>query len=56
MSLSRDLPGMLLHDDVGFHLSVAAVAVFCGSFAYVVDSADVGVVDGGGEAGFAEPG
>ena len=46
--LARDV----LHDDVGFF----AVSAFGGGFADVVDGADVGVVDGGGEAGFAELG
>ena len=50
--LVEGLAGDVLHDDVGFF----AVAVFGGGFADVVDGADVGVVDGGGEAGFAELG
>ena len=52
MSLSRRLAGDVLHDDVGFF----AVAGFGGGLADVVDGADVGVVDGGGEAGLAELG
>ncbi len=50
--LVEGLAGDVLHDDVGFF----AVAVLFGGFADVVDGADVGVVDGGGEAGFAELG
>ena len=50
--LVEDLAGDVLHDDVGFF----AVAAFGWGFADVVDGADVGVVDGGGEAGFAELG
>ncbi len=52
MSLSRRLAGDVLHDDVGFF----GVAGFGGGFADVVDRADVGVVDGGGETGLAELG
>jgi len=40
--LVEALAGDVLHDDVGFF----AVAVLFGGFAYVVDGADVGVVDG----------
>ena len=50
--LVERLAGDVLHDDVGFF----GVAGFGGGFADVVDGADVGVVDGGGEAGFAELG
>jgi hypothetical protein len=42
--LVERLAGDVLHDDVGFF----AVAAFFGGYAYVVDGADVGVVDGGG--------
>ena len=48
--LVEGFAGDVLHDDVGFF----AVAVFGGGFADVVDGADVGVVDGGGETGFTE--
>src|ERR1700679_3222294 len=48
--LVEGFAGDVLHDDVGFF----AVAVLFGGFADVVYGADVGVVDGGGEAGFAE--
>ena len=47
------LAGDVLHDDVGF---VDAVGLLGGEFAYFIDGADVGVVDGGGEPGFAELG
>ena len=53
--LVQGLAGNVLHDDVGFVL-LAAGAGLGGSFADVVDGADVGVVDGGGEAGLAELG
>ena len=42
----------VLHYDVGFGL----VAILSRGFADVVDSADVGVIDGGGESCFAELG
>ncbi len=48
--LVERLAGNVLHDDVGFF----AVAGFGRSFAYVVDGADVGVVDGRGQAGLAK--
>ncbi len=44
--------GDVLHDDVGFGL----VPWSARSFADLVDGADVGVIDGGGEAGFAQLG
>ncbi len=50
--LVERLAGDVLHDDVGFF----GVTGFCGSLADVVDGADVGVIDGGGETGFAELG
>src|SRR6202020_3160498 len=50
--LVEGFAGDVLHDDVGFF----AAAVLFGGFADVVNGADVGVVDGGGEAGFAELG
>lgn len=46
------LAGDVLHDDVGFF----AGAAFGGGFADVIDGADVGMVDGGGEAGFTKLG
>ena len=57
--LVEALAGDVLHDDVGFMICIAlgtACAAFGGGFADFVDGADVGVVDGGGEAGFAELG
>ena len=50
--LVEGLAGDVLHDDVGFF----AVTAFGGGLADVVDGADVGVVDGGGETGLAELG
>ena len=50
--LVEALAGDVLHDDVGFGL----VSGFGGGFADLVDGADVGVIDGGGEAGLAELG
>ena len=48
--LVEALAGDVLHDDVGFPVGVAL------GLADLVDGADVGVIDGGGEAGFAELG
>ena len=54
--LVKRLAGDVLHDDVGFGLLGAVVTgVGCG-LPYVVDGADVGMVDGGGETGLAELG
>ncbi len=46
MSLSSDWPGHILHDDEGF----------LALFADFVNGADVGVLNGGGHAGFAQDG
>ncbi len=48
--LVERLAGDVLHDDVGFF----AVAGVGWSYAYLVDGADVGVVDGRGQPGFAK--